>query len=160
MNLWFALGMVALFLWGLFGVFSNLASRYFDGYNAMFWEAVGAVAVGVFVLFAFLGVVGLQLEPRGVLFGVLTGISLHSGLLFMLFALNATASDNSSNLAETRDGSASPTGKVHTILFLTAMYPLIGAVLNYLFLDEPFSVRQSIGIVIGLGAIAIFVSDE
>jgi transporter family protein len=156
MSLWLVLSLVALFFWGLFGVFSNLASRYFDGYNATVWEAVGAVMTGGLVLFALLRLVDLQLEPRGVLFGVLTGISLHLGLLFMLFALNATAASVSDGLAEP----ATPTGKVHTILVLTAMYPLIGAVLNYLILDEPFSVRQLIGIAIGIIAIAIFMSGE
>lgn len=159
MSLWLALSIVALFLWGMWGVFANLTSRYFDGYNALFWEALGSVVVGVFVLFAFLGVVGLEMEPRGALFGVLTGISLHSGLIFMLFALSATAA-SSNNLTETEEESPEPTGKVHTILVLTAMYPLLGAVLNYLILDEPFSGLQLIGIAIALIAIAIFVSGE
>jgi drug/metabolite transporter (DMT)-like permease len=161
-SLWLALSIIALFLWGLWGVFANLTSRYFDGYNALFWEALGSVVVGVFVLFALLGVVGLEMEPRGVLFGVLTGIALHSGIIFMLFALSATAvnssNDNPTETAE--EETPEPTGKVHTILVLTAMYPLPAAGLNYLILDEPFSGLQLIGIVLALGAIAIFVSGE
>jgi transporter family protein len=160
-SLWLALSIIALFLWGLWGVFANLTSRYFDGYNALFWEALGSVVVGVFVLFALLGVVGLEMEPRGVLFGVLTGIALHSGIIFMLFALSATAVNSSNdNPTETAEETPEPTGKVHTILVLTAMYPLPAAGLNYLILDEPFSGLQLIGIVIALGAIAIFVSGE
>lgn len=159
MSLWLILSLVALFLWGLFGVCANLASRYFDGYNVVVWDAVGAVMVGIFVLFVFLQVFSLQVEPKGVLFGLLTGISLHLGAIFMFFALNATAVGGSDNSA-TQNSSASPTGKVHTILVLTAMYPLIGAMLNYLILDEPFSIRQLIGIAVGIGAIVIFMTGE
>lgn len=160
MSLWLLLSLVALFLWGLFGVFSNLASRYLDGYNAAFWEAVGAVMVGIFILVVLLRFVDLQFEPRGLVFGVSTGIFLHMGLLFMLFALSATAVGGSEASTETGDSASGPTGKVHTILVLTAMYPLIGAVLNYLVLDEPFSIRQLVGIAIGIGAIATFMSGE
>lgn len=160
MSLWLLLSLIALFLWGLFGVFSNLASRHLDGYNAAFWEAVGAVAVGIFVLIVLLRVVDLQLKPRGVVFGLATGIALHLGMLFVLFALSLTAVGGSEALSESADGETGHSGKVHTILVLTAMYPLIGAVLNYLVLDEPFSMRQLIGMAVGLGAIAIFLLGE
>jgi uncharacterized membrane protein len=160
MSLWLILSLVALFLWGLFGVCANLASRHFDGYNVVVWDMVGAVMVGIFVLFVFLQVFNLQLEPKGVLFGLLTGIALHLGALFMFFALNSTAVGGSDYSAATQNSSTSPTGKVHTILVLTAMYPLIGVILNYFILNEPLSIRQLIGIVIGIGAIVIFMSGE
>lgn len=160
MSLWLVLSLVALLLWGLFGVFSNLASRYLDGYNATVWEAVGATMTGIVIAAVLLSLLELQLEPRGIMFGLLTGISLHLGLLFMLFALSATSSGGSEGPAETSHDFTAPTGKVHTVLVLTAMYPLIGAVLNYLVLGEPFSVRQLVGIFLGLVAVAIFMSGE
>ena len=160
MSLWLLLSLVALFLWGLFGAFSNLASRYLDGYNAAVWEVVGAVMVGIFVLAVLLRFVELQTDPKGVVFSILTGLFLHLGLLFILFALSATAVGGSAAPAESADGEPGHSGKVHTILVLTAMYPIIGAVLNYIVLDEPFSVRQLVGIGVGIGAIAIFMSGE
>lgn len=150
MQRWLVLSLIALFAWGFWGLFANLTSHYLNSYSAMFWESMGALIVGLFVLFVFLRVKGLRAEPqKGMIFGILTGASYTVGLIFFFGALG---------IAATPDTSASPTGHVHTLLIVTGMYPLVAAVINYFLLDEPLSMRQLAGMVMALVAIAIFAS--
>lgn len=100
------------------------------------------------MLVVFLRVSGLETDPRGITFGLLTGVTYTIGLIFLFFALRSGVGD-----AVVGTG-----GRVHTILVITAMYPLLSAVLNYTILSEPISGRQLLGMLMGVGAIAVFVS--
>lgn len=151
MKLFLIWSLVALAVWGFWGVFANLASRHLGSYSAIFWEVVGAAIVAIVVLFGFLRVTDLQLEARGATYGILTGVSYTVGLLFLFLALRAAVGSGASD---------SPAGHVHTILVITAMYPLVAAVLNYFVLDEPLSLRQLVGMGLGLAAIVVFVSGD
>jgi drug/metabolite transporter (DMT)-like permease len=57
---------------------------------------------------------------------------------------------------QAHDGSS---GNVHTVLVLTALYPIIATALNYVVLDEAVSLRQLTGMGIGLTGIAILVTN-
>ena len=129
MKQWLLFSLAALLSWGAWGIFANLTARHLRSYSAIFWEVVGAATVALVVLVVFLRVNGLETPPRGVTFGVLTGVTYTVGLVFLFYAL--------------RSGSG---GSVHTILIITAMYPLISAVLNYAILSEPINGRQLLGI--------------
>lgn len=147
---WLVLSFITLFIWGFWGLFGNLTSRYLDSYSATFWESMGALIVGLFVLFALLRVKNLRFEPKkGVLFSILTGASYTVGLIFFFAALAISAAAGVS---------ATPTGQVHTILIITGMYPVAAAVINYFVLKEPLSGRQLIGMGMAVVAIAIFAS--
>lgn len=50
-------------------------------------------------------------------------------------------------------------GRVHSILVIAAMYPLVSAVLNYTILSGPISGQQLPGMILGVGAIVVFVSS-
>jgi drug/metabolite transporter (DMT)-like permease len=148
MKPWLLLSLATLLIWGGWGIFANLTARYMRTYSAVFWEVVGAAAVAIIVLIFFLRVTDLETNARGVTFGVLTGITYTVGLVFLFFALR-------SGVGEAAVG---PGGRVHTILVITAMYPLVAAALNYTILSEPISGRQLLGMFMGVGAIAVFVS--
>lgn len=141
--------LVALAIWGLWGVFANLASRHLGSYSAIVWEVIGAAIVALIILFGFLRVTDLQADFEGMTYGILTGATYTIGLLFLFLALRAAVTSGPSN---------GPTGHVHTILVITAMYPLLAAVLNYIILNEPLSLRQLIGMGLGVTAIVVFVS--
>ena len=147
MKSWLAFTLLALALWSLWGVFANLTSRYLNSYSAMIWEVVGAVVVALGVFVGVMHLKGLQSEPRGVVFGVLTGITYTIGLVFLFAALRATSGDVSAG---------TPSGRVHTVLVVTAMYPLLSGVLNRFVLDEPLTTRQQVGMALGLAAVIVF----
>lgn len=149
---WLIHSFIALFVWGFWGLFGNLAARYLDAYSATFWESMGALIVGLFVLVAFLGGKGLSFKPkRGILFSILTGASYTVGLIFFFSALVIAASERSS---------PSPGGDVHTILIVTGMYPIVATVINYFVFDEPLSRRQLTGMGVAILAITIFATGN
>ncbi len=148
MKPWLLLSLAALLTWGAWGIFANLTSQYLRSYSAIFWEVAGAAIVAIFVLLVFLRVSGLETDPKGITFGLLTGVTYTIGLIFLFFALRSGVGA----------GVAGTDGRVHTILMITAMYPLLSAVLNYTILSEPISGRQLLGMLMGVGAIVVFVS--
>ena len=145
---WLLLSLAALLIWGGWGIFANLTAQYLRTYSAIFWEVAGAALVAIVVLVFFLRFSGLETDPKGVTFGVLTGVTYTIGLVFLFFALR-------SGIGEAAVGTG---GRVHTILVITAMYPLVAAVLNYTILNEPLNGRQLLGMILGVGAIVVFVS--
>ena len=145
---WLLLSLAALLIWGGWGVFANLTAQYLRSYSAIFWEVAGAALVAVVVLVFFLRFSDLETNARGVTFGVLTGITYTIGLVFLFFALRYGVGE----------AAAGTGGRVHTILVITAMYPLVSAVINYTVLSEPISGRQLLGMMLGVGAIVVFVS--
>lgn len=147
---WLVLSLIALLIWGGWGVFANLTAKHLSGYNALIWEVAGAMVAGGVVLTWLLRNGGLDTTVRGASFGLATGITYTSGLLFLFLAMNRASQGVSS-------GESS--GSVNTILVLTALYPVIAVALNYLFLGEPFSLRQVVGMCIGLTGIAILMTS-
>jgi bacterial/archaeal transporter family protein len=145
---WLLLSLAALLIWGGWGIFANLTAQHLRTYSAIFWEVVGAALVAIVVLVVFLRFTGLETNPRGVTFGILTGVTYTVGLVFLFFALRSGVSD----------AAVGTGGRIHTILVITAMYPLVAAVLNYTILNEPLSGRQLLGMTMGVGAIVVFVS--
>jgi bacterial/archaeal transporter family protein len=145
---WLLLSLAALLIWGGWGIFANLTAQHLRTYSAIFWEVIGAALVAIVVLVFFLRFTGLETSPRGVTFGILTGVTYTVGLVFLFFALR-------SGVSEAAVGTG---GRIHTILVITAMYPLVAAVLNYTILNEPLSGRQLLGMTMGVGAIVVFVS--
>ncbi len=148
MKPWLMLSLAALLVWGGWGIFANLTAQHLRTYSAIFWEVAGAALVALIVLVFFLRFTGLEANLRGVTFGMLTGVTYTIGLIFLFFALR-------SGIGEVAVGTG---GRVHTILVITAMYPLLAAALNYVILNEPVSGRQLLGMVMGVSAIAVFVS--
>jgi bacterial/archaeal transporter family protein len=147
--MWLILSVAALLIWGAWGLFANLTARNLGGFSALVWEVIGAMIVGGVVLGWIARNGGLETSIRGASFGLLTGITYTIGLAFLFLALN--------NAANKGPGETSG-GSVHTILILTALYPVIAVALNYLLLDEALSPRQIVGMGIGVAGIAILVT--
>ena len=147
---WLLLSLAALLIWGSWGLFANLTTQYLGGFSALVWEVIGAMVVGAIILGWLFRSEGLETSMRGATFGLLTGISYTVGLTFLFLALA------SANNAETAGNSS----QVHSIIVLTALYPVLAVGLNYVFLSEPVSLRQLVGMGIGLMGIAILMTGR
>lgn len=147
---WILLSIAALLIWGAWGVFANLTAKHLGGFSALVWEVAGAAILGIVVLLWLAWNGALETSARGAGFGIATGVTYTAGLGFLFLALNRAGG------AHSELGAA---GSVHTILILTALYPVISVVLNYLLLGDPLSLRQVVGMVVGLAGIAILVSE-
>ncbi len=133
---WLPAALLALFSFGLWGLFSKLTIVHIDSKSALIFQTVGVLIVGIFTL----GLLNFKpaTDMKGLSFGMLTGIAYGVGCLFYLIAADK--------------------GKIITVVTLTALYPLITIILSYFLLNEAISIKQCIGILLALAAIFLMSS--
>lgn len=133
MENWLIPAFIALIIYGLWGFFPKLAVTYINPASALIYEVAGAMLVGLVSLFW----VGFQPEthPKGILFAVLTGVTGMLGTLFFFAAASR--------------------GKISVVVSMTALYPLITLLLAAIFLREPITVKQILGMFCAVAAIVL-----
>ncbi len=134
MQSWLIPASAALIIYGLWGFFPKLAVSYISPASALIYEIGGAMLVGLASLFW----VGFQPEthPKGILFAVLTGVAGMLGTLFFFAAASR--------------------GKISVVVSMTALYPIITIILAAIFLHEPITVQQVLGMLCAVAAIVLF----
>ncbi len=134
MTEWLPSALLALFSFGLWGLFSKLALGYIDAKSALVFQTLGVVVITVFTLYFFNFKSATNLgNLKGVGFGILTGIAYGIGCWFYLIAADK--------------------GKLVTVVTLTALYPLVTIFLSYLLLRENMNIKQCFGIALALVSI-------
>lgn len=130
---WFPPAAAAFLCWGVWAFLPALTTRYIDPRSAVVYEAVGGllIAGGVLVLIGFKP----AQESRGVVLALITGGLGVAGALAYLYAIQK--------------------GPVALIATVTALYPMLAIILASVFLHQPVSLKQALGIVLGLAAIAL-----
>lgn len=133
MESWLAPACVSLIIYGLWGFFPKLAVTYINPVSALIYQVAGAMLVGLATLFW----VGFQPEthPKGILFAVLTGVSGVLGTLFFFAAASR--------------------GKISVVVSMTALYPIITILLAAVFLREPVTAKQILGMLCAVAAIVL-----
>jgi len=133
MDSWLAPACGALIIYGLWGFFPKLAVTYINPVSALIYQVAGAMLVGLATLFW----VGFQPEthPKGILFAVLTGVSGVLGTLFFFAAASR--------------------GKISVVVSMTALYPIITILLAAVFLREPVTAKQILGMLCAVAAIVL-----
>ena len=134
MGSWFTLSLITLFLWGFWSFFPKLATSYLDPGSVMVYEIMGNLLVAMGVLAAIGG--KLEVHGKGITFALLAGVCGASGLILYIYALKL--------------------GKTAVVITLTALYPLVGILLSYLFLKEPITLKQGLGMVFAIIAVVLF----
>jgi len=134
MNDWLIFSILALILWGIFGLFPKLATNYISPKSAFVYEILGALIVGIVVL----SIIGFkpEINTKGFTFAILAGIIGSLGLLFFFFAISK--------------------GKASVTVTMTALYPLITILLAFLILKEPITLKQGVGMIFALIAMLLF----
>jgi transporter family protein len=134
---WTIFALLGFTSWGVFGLIAKLAANRLSPANAVLFDTFGVALVGIVgAVYFFFFVPGFQIETRlgPAALGMLTGITGLFGTIFLLLALG-------------RGGQAS------IVVPLTALYPLLTAVLAFLILHESISLRQGLGMAFALVAI-------
>ncbi|HIJ90402.1 MAG: EamA family transporter [Desulfobulbaceae bacterium] len=136
MESWLIPASAALIIYGLWGFFPKLAVSYINPTSALIYEIAGAMLVGLVTLCA----VGFHPEthPKGILFAVLTGVAGMVGTLFFFAAASR--------------------GKISVVVSMTALYPIITIVLAAIFLHEPITAKQLLGMLCAVVAIMLLTS--
>ena len=110
--------------WGLWGVFSKLASNYSRPRQTLLFQAVGVVAFALLVL--FLERFQVQRTAAGFGWSFAAGFVNFVGFLAFFAAVQK--------------------GKVSTVISLSSLYPVVTIVLSLVLLREKVSVREGVGI--------------
>src|ERR1700733_2869760 len=136
MTQWLAASLLSLLSFGLWGLFTKLAIVHIDSKSALIFQTIGVLFIGLITL-SFMSFKPAT-DPKGIGFGLLTGIAYGIGCLFYFIAAGK--------------------GKITTVVTLTALYPLVTILLAYLLLKEVVNLQQGIGIALAFIAIILMSS--
>ena len=136
MESWFIWTVLAMITFGFWGFFPKLAVNYISPQSALIYQVLGGMVVGLIALVT----AGFkpEIQPMGMLYAFLTGIT---GVLGTLFYYAATSR-----------------GQLTIVVSLTALYPLITIFLAFIFLHETISLKQTVGLFFALTAIILLSS--
>ena len=128
---WLLYSLLALVLWGLWGVFSKIAATHLPSWAIFLVEICVYLLVGGFIW-------GLLRTPvtwtvPGAAAAVAAGLSGGFALFFFLKALS--------------------TGPAAVVVPLTSLYPVITVLLGITFLQEDLSLRHLLGILMAAAAV-------
>jgi transporter family protein len=130
---WLLPATTAFICWGIWAFLPKLTTRYIDPKSAIIYEAAGGLVVALVVLALF--VFKPATEPRGMVLALSTGVLGAMGAFAYLYAMTK--------------------GPVVLVSTATALYPTVAVVLAYFFLNESVTLKQAIGIVLGLIAMVL-----
>ena len=133
MNSWVIFAILALLVWGFWGFFPKLATNYISPKSVLVYEVIGAIIVGMAVL--FLVNFKPEVNAKGITFAILTGIAGTLGALFFIFAVSR--------------------GETSVVVTTTALYPLITIILAFLILKEPITIKQGVGMIFAFAAMML-----
>jgi bacterial/archaeal transporter family protein len=128
---WLALSLVSLVLWGIWGVFSKVATQHLGPQVAYLIGIFGYVPVFGILLYETGG--NIPWQPWGWAIALAAGMSTGFGLFFFFRALS--------------------TGNASVVVPLTSLYPVVTVLLSWLFLGENPSPRQWTGLALAMAAV-------
>jgi bacterial/archaeal transporter family protein len=132
--MWLVYALTALFLYGLWAFFPKMASLHLPAKEALLFQIIGILAVGVTILLNSKS--KLQFSLPGLIYSILGGIAGIVGTLFFLKALAL--------------------GKTYVVIIITALYPLLAILLAFIVLREPLTAKNALGIGFAMVAIYLF----
>jgi transporter family protein len=130
MKPWFLYSMATLLCWGLWGVFSKLASNYSRPRQTLLFQAVGVMAFALVVL--FIEQFQIQRTVAGFGWSFAAGFVNFVGFLAFFAAVQK--------------------GKVSTVISLSSLYPVVTIAISILVLREKITWREGLGIAFALTA--------
>ena len=133
MKTWYLYAVLTVVTWGLWGLFSKIASNYAKPRQALIFQTVGVLAFGFVVLIMEKFKVEWNLAAFS--WAATGGFLAFVGFLTFFAALEQ--------------------GKASTVVTLSALYPLVTILLSIAFLHEKLTTRQGAGIVLAMIASAL-----
>jgi bacterial/archaeal transporter family protein len=136
-EIWFTPAVVALLIWGVTAIMPKIALRKLSQYQMSVYHSFFFLIVAVFVQF-FYG--GPEYQMPAVLFAMVTGACGTLGQLLYLTALKD--------------------GPVTYVSMISSLYPLVATLLAAIILHDPVTLRQGLGVVLGLCSIILLVKAD
>ncbi|MDH5327575.1 MAG: DMT family transporter [Gammaproteobacteria bacterium] len=133
---WIVPATIAFTAWGLWAFLPKLAVTYMSPKSIMVYEILGAIIVGMVILWSM--DFRVETHPKGIILAIITGALGFAGSLAFVYALAR--------------------GPVSVVSMFSALYPILTVTLAYLFLNEMISLKQAVGIALALVAIYLLSS--
>lgn len=118
----------AFVLWGVWSFIPKITTRFITPKSAVLFEVAGGIVVALVVLISVR--FKPDIHPIGVALALTTGILGFTGALLFLYA--------------------AAKGPISLVAVLSALYPVITVLLSIIFLKEAISLKQWLGIALGL----------
>lgn len=136
MKTWYLYSLLTVLMWGVWGVFSKLASANSRPRQVLIFQSVGVLAFALVVL--IIERFRIEWSVPGFSWSVAAGFFTFIGFLTFFAALEK--------------------GKASTVVTLSALYPVVTILLSVIFLREKISLREGAGIVLALIASVLLAS--
>jgi bacterial/archaeal transporter family protein len=139
MNLssWYYPSIIALCLYGAWGYWGTRASNFINPLSITFYSSIGVLISGLIALIL------LDFKPdlcaKGSLYGLLNGLASGVACIFFILAL--------------RNGPTMP------VVLVTSMYPMITLMLCIIFLKQGLTLKQGLGMIFAIIALALFSTE-
>lgn len=133
MQEWILPALGAFLSWSFCSFVPKVTTKYISPRSAMVYQGIGGLLVTIVVLYALK--FRPDAHPRGVALALTTGVIGIFGALCFLWAVNK--------------------GPVALVVTFTALSPVLTIFLAMALLNEPVTPRQGLGILLGLGAMAL-----
>lgn len=130
---WLLPALGSLIFYGFWAFFPKMASLTINPKSFLFYNVSGSVVVNFVIFFVMKS--KLQFEIKGFVFSLLTGVFGILGTLLFAYALGK--------------------GKASVVIIVTALYPIVSIILAMVFLKEVISIRQFIGMALGMVAVVL-----
>jgi transporter family protein len=124
MKPWLIYALLTVMCWGLWGLFSKLASNYTRPRQTLIFQAVGVIGFALVVL--LLEKFQIQRTAAGFWWSAAAGFVNFIGFLFFFAAVQK--------------------GKVSTVISLSSLYPVVTIALSIVLLREKITPREGLGI--------------
>jgi transporter family protein len=141
MKPWLFYSLLTILCWGLWGLFSGLASAHTRPRQTLIFQAVGVVAVVLVVL--SMEHFQLQRSAPGFGWSAAAGAVNFLGFLFFFAAVDKGKATAATETA---------TANVSTIIALSSLYPVVTILLSILVLHDKLTARQGLGIALAITA--------
>ena len=136
LKIWCLYAILTVITWGLWGVFSKLASNYAKPRQALLFQTAGVLAFSAVVL--VVEKFKIEWNLPGFSWAALGGFFAFIGFLTFFAALEK--------------------GNTSTVVTLSALYPMVTILISIAFLHERLTTRQGVGIGLALIASALLAS--
>ncbi|BAZ41424.1 hypothetical protein NIES4101_73900 [Calothrix sp. NIES-4101] len=133
LNNWLVYTLLSIFLYGVWGFLSKLATNHIEPKTALVYDIIGSIVVALVLVTTT--EIQWQSDIRGIFYATLIGIAGASATLFFLIAVSKSS--------------------VAIVLPLTSLYPGVTVILAFLILQEPISLRQGFGICLAIASLIL-----
>ncbi|MCU0542267.1 MAG: EamA family transporter [Oscillatoriaceae cyanobacterium Prado104] len=133
---WLVYALCCTLLYGFWGFFSKLATKYMDYNTAFVYEAVGVLFTTLFIIlktpnFNF----SWQGDLRGIVSAMLVGFC--GTIASLMFFITITK------------------GPVASVVSITSIYPIVTVLLSLIFLKESITLFQAISLILAVMAVIL-----